>query len=500
VGWAVEDARLADLRGCDAVVVGAGPNGLAAAIALARAGRSVTVLEGADTVGGGSRSAALTLPGFLHDTCAAVHPHPLASPFLRELPLADHGLELVHPTTPLAHPLDAADAVLLERSVEETAWSVGGADVVAYCRLLRPLVRNADKLLPELLGPLRPPRHPIAMARFGLTGLRSATGLASSRFAEERARALFAGVAAHSMLRLEEVPSAAVALVLMLTGHAVGWPVARGGSQAVADAMASYLRSLGGEIVTGHRVETVDELDDAGAVLLDVTPRQVLALAGHRLPAGYRRALGRYRYGPGVFKIDWALDGPIPWRDPAVGRAGTVHVGGTLAEIATAEAAVAAGQVPDRPYVLLAQPTVCDPTRAPVGKHVGWAYCHVPNGCDVDMTDRIEGQVERFAPGFRDLVLARATMSAPQMEAYNPNYVGGDINGGRQDLRQLFTRPVARAVPYTTPDPRLFICSSSTPPGGGVHGMCGYFAAQAVLRRVRVSDGPRLVSRRVADR
>jgi phytoene dehydrogenase-like protein len=428
----------------------------------------------------------------VHDTCAAVHPHPLASPFLRELPLAEHGLQLVHPPAPLAHPLDDGDAVLLERSVEETAWGIGGADVPAYCRLLGPLVRSADDLLPELFGPLRPPRHPIALARFGRVGLRSAGGLARSRFREPRAKALLAGVAAHSMLRLDEVPSAAVALVLMVTGHAVGWPIARGGSQAVVDAMASYLRSLDGEIVTGHRVESVDELDGAGAVLLDVTPRQVLALAGHRLPGRYRRALGRFRYGPGVFKLDWALDGPIPWRDREVGRAGTVHVGGTLEEIAEAEAQVAAGQVPDRPYVLLAQPTVCDPSRAPEGKHVGWAYCHVPNGCDVDMTERIEAQVERFAPGFRDLVLARSAMSPAQMEAYNPNYVGGDINGGRQDLGQLFTRPTARLVPYTTPDPRLYICSSSTPPGGGVHGMCGYFAAEAVLRRVPSRGGVRV--------
>jgi phytoene dehydrogenase-like protein len=467
----------------DAVVVGAGPNGLAAAISLAQAGRTVRVLEAAETVGGGSRSDALTLPGFVHDICSAVHPHPLASPFLRRLPLAEHGLELVQPELPAAHPLDDGTAVALARSIEETADSIGGRDDARYRKLIEPLSRDAvDVLLPELFGPLRPPRHPLAMARFGLVGPRSVKGVVR-RFDEERAPALFAGNAAHSMLRLTEPPTAAVALVLLITAHAVGWPVARGGSQAVADALASYLRSLGGEIECGRRVESVDELDDAGVVLLDVTPKQVLALAGHRLPARYRRALGRYRYGAGVFKLDLALDGPVPWTAPEARRAGTVHLGGTFAEIAAAEADANAGRHPERPYVLVSQPTVCDPSRAPAGKHTLWAYCHVPSGSDRDMTAAIEAQIERFAPGFRDLVLARATMHAREMEAYNPNYVGGDINGGRQELRQLFTRPVPRISPYTTPDPRMFICSSATPPGGGVHGMCGYYAAKAALRR-----------------
>jgi phytoene dehydrogenase-like protein len=462
----------------DAVVVGAGPNGLAAAIALARAGRSVRVLEAADTIGGGSRSAELTLPGFVHDVCSAVHPHPLASPFLRELPLAEHGLELVQPELALAHPLDDGTAVAFDRSIEVTAASIGGADGDAYRKLMEPLVRDAEKLLPAILGPLRPTRHPLALSRFGLLGLRSAEGLAK-RFDGPRARALIAGNAAHSMLRLDASPTGAVALVLMLTGHAVGWPVARGGSQRVADALASIARSHGAEIVTGHRVERIDELDDARAVLFDLTPRQIVAIAGHRLPDRYRRALERYRYGPGVFKLDWALDGPIPWTAPECLRAGTVHIGATFEEIAASER----GDGGERPYVLLAQPTVCDPSRAPAGRHVGWAYCHVPAGSTADMTDAIEGQVERFAPGFRERILARASMNAAEMEAYNPNYVGGDINGGLMDLRQLFTRPVARPVPYTTPDERLFICSSATPPGGGVHGMCGYFAAKAALRR-----------------
>ncbi|HET9740118.1 MAG TPA: NAD(P)/FAD-dependent oxidoreductase [Solirubrobacteraceae bacterium] len=468
----------------DAVVVGAGPNGLAAAIALARAGRSVRVLEAEPTVGGGSRSAELTLPGFVHDICSAVHPHPLASPFLRQLPLDRHGLELVHPEIPLAHPLDDGTAVLLERSVAATGASIGGVDGRAYERMMDPLVRDTEKLLPAIFGPLRPSRHPLALVRFGALGLlRPVDGLARARFEGPRGRALLAGLAAHSMLRMDERPSAAVALVLALAAHAVGWPVARGGSQRVADALTDHLRSLGGEVETGRRVESVDELGNPRTVMLDVTPRQVLALAGHRLPAVYRRELSRFRYGPGVFKLDWALDGPIPWRAPECTGAGTVHLGGTLEEIAASEAAVVAGRIPERPYVLMAQQSACDPTRAPAGQHTGWAYCHVPSGSPEDMTERIEAQVERFAPGFRDRVVARSAIGPAALEHYNANYIGGDINGGRQDLRQLFTRPAIRPVPYATPDPRLYICSSSTPPGGGVHGMCGYHAAQAALRR-----------------
>jgi phytoene dehydrogenase-like protein len=469
----------------DAIVVGAGPNGLAAAIALARAGRSVRVLEAEATVGGGSRSAELTLPGFIHDVCSAVHPHPLASPFLRQLPLDRHGLELVHPEIALAHPFDDGTAVILDRSLATTAASIGGADGRAYERMLAPLVRDAEKLLPAIFGPLlQLPRHPLALARFGALGLLlPVDGLARRLFDGPRGRALLAGIAAHSMLRMDERPTAAVALVLALTAHAVGWPVARGGSQRVADALADHVRSLGGEVETGRRVENVDELGDPRTIMLDVTPRQVLAMAGHRLPSYYRRELRRFRYGPGVFKLDWALDGPIPWRAPECARAGTVHVGGTLEEIAASEAAVVAGRIPERPYVLLAQQSACDPTRAPAGQHTGWAYCHVPSGSPEHMTERIEAQIERFAPGFRDRILARSAIGPAALERYDANYIGGDINGGRQDLRQLFTRPVIRPVPYATPDRRIYICSSSTPPGGGVHGMCGYHAARAALRR-----------------
>lgn len=465
----------------DAVVVGSGPNGLAAAITLARAGRSVRVLEGAETVGGGLRSAALTLPGFLHDVCAAFHPLGVASPFWRSLPLAEHGLRWIHPPAAVAHPFDDGTAVVVVRDVATTAVQLG-RDAGAYRRLLGPYVHAWERIIHDVLGPLRLPRYPLATLRFGLAALWSATALARTVFREERARAVFAGMAAHAILPLTWPATAAFGLVLGILAHAVGWPIVAGGSQRFADALVSYFRSLGGGIATGHTVRSPADLPPAGAILFDVTPRQLLAIVGERLPAGYRRRLARYRYGPGVCKVDVALDGPIPWRAGACARAGAVHVGGTLAEIAAAERAVWQGEHPQRPFLILGQQSLFDPTRAPAGKHTVWAYCHVPHGSTVDMTDRILAQIERFAPGFQSRILAVHTRTAADMAAYNPNFIGGDINGGVQDLRQLFTRPVAARNPYATPTPGIYLCSASTPPGGGVHGMGGYWAAQAVLK------------------
>lgn len=470
----------------EAIVVGAGPNGLAAALALARAGRRVRVVEAAETVGGGARSTELTLPGFVHDLCSAVHPLGISSPFFSTLPLERHGLRWIHPELPLAHPYDDGTAATLARGFDETGETLGREDARAWERLFRPFADSWHRLAPEVLGPLHLPRRPFLLARFSLQALRPATGLARSRFRGERARGLFAGLAAHSILPLERPPSSAIALVLGAAGHAAGWPSPEGGAGRLAEALAGLLREVGGTIETGHLVRSLAELPSARLVLLDLTPAQALRLEGIDWPERYRQRLRRYRYGPGVFKLDWALAEPIPWRAEACRRAGTVHLGGTLDEIAASERAAWEGRTPERPFVLLGQQSLADPTRAPAGRHTAWAYCHVPHGSAVDFTEAIESQVERFAPGFREVVLARHAMGPAELEARQPNCVGGDINGGAAILSQLFTRPVARLVPYATPDPRVFFCSSSTPPSGGVHGMCGFHAARAALRhRVR---------------
>ena len=478
--------------------MGAGPNGLAAAICLARSGWSVLVCEAAKTVGGGSRSAEPTLPGFVHDVCSTIYPLAVSSPFFATMPLAKFGLQWLQPPAACAHPLDDGTTVFLERTVEGTAAGLGDpsaaygtpeaggheshSDGAAYRRVMAPLVAHWGELRNDLLGPQRfPPRHPVQLARFGLRGLRSAEALADDTFAGRRGRALFAGVAAHSMLPLDRPGSAAFGLVLMASAHAVGWPLARGGSQHIADALAGYFLSLGGEIEVDRRIDDIDELPVARAAVFDVTPRQLVSIAGSRLPVRYVAALGRYRYGPAAFKLDWALDGPIPWTAAECARAATVHIGGELAEIAASQAAVWRGGVSDRPFVIVVQPSLFDPGRAPQGKHTVWAYCQVPNGWRGDPTGAIEAQIERFAPGFCDLVLARHTTTPADLEAYDANYVGGDINGGVEDLRQLFMRPVARWNPYRTPNDGIYLCSSSTPPGGGVHGMCGYHAALAAI-------------------
>jgi len=469
----------------DAIVVGSGPNGLAAAIALAREGLSVRVFEAEPTIGGGMRSAPLTEPGFVHDVCSAVHALVAASPFFKTLPLAEHGLEFVHPDAPFAHPLDDGTAVVVERSVEATADALGGSDARAYRRLMAPFVARCSDLMEALLGPLGF-RHPFLMARLAPAAIQSAAGLARSGFKDERTRAMLAGVAAHSMVPLDRLATAGYALGLVIAAHGVGWPVVRGGSQKTADALASLLRSLGGQIDTGVRVESLEQLAPSRAVLCDVTPRQFLGIAGNRLPAAYRRRLERYRYGPGVFKMDWALNAPVPWRAPGCRRAGTVHLGGSLDEIARSEDQSWNGRVPARPYVLVVQPSLFDPSRAPEGRHTLWAYCHVPNGSTADMTKAVEDQIERFAPGFRDVIAARRAKTPAEMERRNANLVGGDIAGGAADLGQLFTRPIASLNPYATPIPGVFLCSASTPPGVGVHGMCGYYASRAAFKKLRL--------------
>jgi phytoene dehydrogenase-like protein len=479
--------RRIDLPKADAIVVGAGPNGLAAAIRLAQAGRRVVVVESAATPGGGVRSAELTLPGFVHDVCSSVYPMTVCSPFLRGLPLHAHGLEWIFPPVAMAHPLADGSAVLLHNSLAETAASLGAADGAAYRQLIGDLVPHWQELFAAVLAPPRLPRlrHSSLMFRFGLRALSSARGLARRAFNGERARALFAGLAAHSLLPLEELSTSAVALVLCVAAHATGWPIVRGGAQQLTSAMVSYLKSLGGQIVTECNVESLDQLPPARAVLLDVTPRQLLRMAGDSANAHsgwrrYRQRLERYRYGVGSFKIDWALSRPVPWRSPECALAGTLHLGGTLDEICDSERRPWLGQVSERPFVLFAQPSLFDSRRAPATKHTAWGYCHVPHAFAGDLTDAVEKQVERFAPGFRATILARSVMGPAALERHNANLVGGDIAGGAPILSQLFLRPTARL--YGTPLPGVFLCSSSTPPGPGVHGMCGYWAAEAVLK------------------
>lgn len=468
------------------MVVGAGPNGLSAAITLARAGQSVLVYEAAPVVGGGARSMALTLPGAVHDVCSAVHPLGIGSPFFQTLPLAEHGLEWVHPGAPVAHPMDGAPAGVLFRDLEQTAEALGG-DAAAYRALMAPLVAEWPAVAPAVLGPLGIPRRPLAMARFGRTAIRAAAPFLRSHFQTTRARALFAGFAAHSMVPLGRMPTMAIAIVLAIAGHVGGWPFPRGGSQRLADALAAYLKTLGGEIRTDTPVASLDELDPARIVLLDVTPAQFIRLAGTALSERAKRALGAYRYGPGVCKVDWLIEGPVPWSDRACAQAGTVHLGGALEEIVAAESAPWRGEHHERPFVLLAQPSAFDPSRAPEGRQAVWAYCHVPNGSFTDVHARIESQVERFAPGFRDRIVARHVLTARDMEEHNPNLVGGDVGGGANTLRQLFRRPTSVLHPYRTAVPGVYLCSASTPPGGGVHGMCGHHAALAALRDLHIA-------------
>ncbi len=468
------------MRSPDVVVVGSGPNGLAAAVTMARAGLRVDVYEGSTTPGGGCRTEELTLSGFHHDVCSAVHPLVAASPFFRNTDLASAGVTLRTPPVAFAHPLDGGRAAAVVASVGRTAETLG-EDAKRYRRLFAPLVRDAGSIVPTTLTPLRSvPRHPVAMARFGIPGLLPACRLAK-RFVTAEARGLLAGVAAHSMLPLSAPLSGAFGILLTTTAHTVGWPVIEGGSARLVDALVGELESLEGRVTTGRWIRSLDELPAAPTVLLDVTPRQLIGLAGDRLSGRERRALGRFRYGPGVCKVDWALSGPVPWEAQPCRETATVHLGGTLEEVVASEAEVAAGRHPDRPYCIVVQPGVVDPTRAPEGNHTLWAYCHVPSGSTVDMTDRIEAQIERFAPGFRDLVLDRVTTSAAAAEGHNPNYVGGDINGGAATLRQTVFRPTMRWNPYRTGLPGIYLCSASTPPGGGVHGMCGLGAARTAL-------------------
>ena len=461
--------------------MGAGPNGLAAAAALAREGLSVLVREAAPIIGGGTRTEELTLPGYLHDVCSTVHPMAVASPFFRELPLAQYGLEWVHTPTLLVHPFDDGSVISLERTLDATVDALG-VDGPSYRDLVEPFVERWQQLVDEALQPIRFPGRPLLMARFGMHALRSVDSLVRSRFRRDETRAMFAAIAGHCMLPLDWAGTASFGLMLCITGHAVGWPLARGGSQSIANALGAYLRDLGATIETNAPVTDLRELPPARAILLDVTPRQLLALAADRMPARYRRQLERYRYGPGAFKLDWALSEPVPWRNVRCSESPVLHLAGGYDEVMASERAPWYGLHVERPFVLFVQPTLFDRSRAPDGGHVAWAYCHMPAGSTVDMTAAIEAQVERFAPGFRDLIIGRSVMTPADIERHNPNMIGGDINAGAQHLPQLLFRPVRRWNPYVVPDTNLYLCSASTPPGGAVHGMSGYNAAQAALR------------------
>lgn len=466
----------------DATIIGSGPNGLASAIRLAQEGLSVTIYEKADTIGGGTRTIELTRPGFKHDVCSAIHPMAKTSPFLKSLPLGDYGLTWIQPEVPVAHPLDEQPAATVFRSLDRTTGHLG-KDGRKYRQLIEPLVNSWDKLSTDILSPFSlTPSHPLLMARFGLQALRSAEGL-TKRFTTPKGRALFAGLAGHGMLPFNKTATAGIALVLGISAHRVGWPLPKGGSHAITKAMAAYFKSLGGKIKTGTEIHTIDQLPESKTVFFNTTPKQILSIAGDKLSEKYANKLRQYQYGCGVFKLDLALSEPIPWKDSNCRKAGTVHVGGTLEEIASSEEATNNGQHPEKPYVLVAQQSLFDDSRAPSGKHTCWAYCHVPNGATKDMTNPILNQIERFAPGFRDCIIAQHAMNTVAMETYNPNYIGGDINGGKQDITQLFTRPAGLFDPYHIPNTNFYICSSSTPPGGGVHGMCGYHAAESALRQ-----------------
>ncbi|MCI0616965.1 NAD(P)/FAD-dependent oxidoreductase [bacterium] len=467
----------------DAIVIGAGPNGLSAAIQLARQGLSVCVFEASSQIGGGARSEQLTLPNFIHDVCSAVHPMGFISPFFKALPLQEYGLEWIESPLALVHPFDHEPAAFLSKSIQQTAENLG-QDKQAYLDLMTPFIKHSETLLTEILKPIRISKHPFLMARFGLAAIRSASELANSKFKTDRTKALFSGCAAHSMVSLDKIATTSFGISLAMVAHIVGWPIIKGGSQKLAHCLENYFRSLGGEIETGRKVESLDLLPASKVILLALTPRQVASVAADQLPQKFRDRLLKFQYGPGIFKIDWALNGPIPWKDPACSQSATLHLGSSFDEILESESNAWTGKTSAKPFVILAQPCLFDSTRAPAAKHTGWAYCHVPHGSDVDRTEVIEKQVERFAPGFKDLILARHTFNSTQLHEHNENIIGGDIGGGANDFMQIIARPVLKWDPYSTPSPRIFICSSSTPPGGGVHGMCGFNAANSVLTKV----------------